>query len=97
VVEDAMLDQLHTAIVSIPGAILALLTPPAIWARAAWASPYSKTHRHGVSGSLSILAGLLMGGSLLADDANFPVLLSAAAIALIAMFSTLLWPKQNVR
>ena len=92
-----MLDQLGTAIDSIPVAILALLTPPAIWAKAAWASPILKTHRHAISGLLSIFAGLLMCGSLLAHDATFPILLCAAAIAMVAMFGALLWPERNVR
>jgi len=92
-----MLDQLRTATDTIPVAILALLTPPLMWAKAAWASPFLKTHRHRISGLLSIFAGLLMCGSLVVDDATFPILLCAAAIAMVSMFGALLWPERNVR
>lgn len=92
-----MLDELRTAIDGIPVTLLALLTPPAIWAKAVWASPFLKTHRHRVSGVLSGFTGLLMCGSMNVDDATFPVLLWAAAVAMIAMFGALLWPERNVR
>jgi hypothetical protein len=94
-VEDAMLDELRNAVDSIPVAIIAFAGPPAIWAKAAWASPFLKTYRHGISGSLALLAGLLMVASLRNDRPVIPILLIGAAIAMAAMFAALLWPPTN--
>ncbi len=98
VLEGAVLDALRIAIDSIPVAIVAFLVPPALWAKVAWASPYLRTYRHGISALLSCLSGILMAASMLGDDPAFPILLTGAAIAMAAMFASLLWPpRRNVR
>jgi hypothetical protein len=87
-----MLDQIRSAVDGIPVAIVAFATPPALWAKAAWASPFLRTYRHGISGMLSIIAGALMAASVWGDEATFPIFLIGAAITLAAMFYALLWP-----
>lgn len=90
-----MLDQLRTVIDGIPLAIVAFSAPPAIWAKAAWASPFLKTYRHGISGLLSLLTGLLMAASIVSDDATFPIFLVGAATVMVAMLAALLWPPER--
>ena len=93
-----MLDQLRSVIDGIPLDVVAFVGPPAIWAKVAWASPFVKTYRHGISGLLSLLTGLLMAVALHSDDAIWPIYFIAAAISMVAMFSVLLWPgKWNFR
>lgn len=76
---------------------LALVTPPLIWAQARWASPFLKTHRHGMSASLSLLAGCLAFTSLRLDRPAFPILLVAAAVASAAMFVAMFWSPTRAR
>lgn len=76
---------------------LALLIPPLIWAKAVWASPVLKTNRHGLSGGLSLIAGGLMFASLRVEDAAFPLLFGASAIASIMTLAVLFWPSRGAR
>ena len=76
---------------------LALVSPFLIWAKAAWLSPYLRTHRHRLSGILSVIAGGLMFASLRLDAPAFPVLFVAVAMALAAMFVALFWPPGTSR
>ena len=71
---------------------LALVTPPLIWAKAVWVSPFLKTYRHRLSGALSLVVGGMMFAALRLDDPTFPVLLGVSALALVAMFAALFWP-----
>ncbi len=71
---------------------LALVSPPLIWIKAAWLSPYLRTHRHLLSCILSVIAGSLMFVSLRVDAPDFPVLFVAAAVAMAAMFVALFLP-----
>jgi uncharacterized membrane protein len=93
-----MLDCLRSVIDSIPLDVVAFVGPPAIWAKVAWASPFVKTYRHGVSGLLSLFTGLLMAAALRSDEATWPIYFIAAVVSLFATFFVLLWPgKRNVR
>lgn len=76
---------------------LALLIPPLIWAKADWASPVLKTNRHGLSGALSLVAGGLMFASLRVEDAAFPIVFGASAIASIMTLVVLFWPPRGIR
>lgn len=71
---------------------LALVSPPLLWAKATWLSPFQKTHRHGLSGILSLISGGLMFASLHLDGTTLPILFIASALALLAMFAALWWP-----
>ena len=71
---------------------LALVTPPLIWANAAWVQPFLKTYRHRLSGMLSLAAGGLMFAALRVADPTFHVVLALSGLALAAMFASLLWP-----
>ena len=77
---------------SIPVAVIAFAGPPAIWAQVAWASPFLKSYRHGISGTLALLTGLLLAASLRDGRPAVVVLLVGAAIAMAAMMLTLFWP-----
>jgi len=76
---------------------LALVSPSLIWAKAAWLSPYLRTHRHRLSGMLSVIAGGLMFASLRLDAPDFPALFGAATVALAAMFVALFWSPRASR
>jgi len=71
---------------------LAIVGPPAIWLNAVFASPYLKTHRDGVSLSLSILAGLLAFAYLKLGDLT---LFICSCCALGAMLFSMLLPPRN--
>jgi hypothetical protein len=93
VLESAMLEPLRNAIDGIPGVVVAFLAAPAIWANMVWASPFTKTYRHRLSGLLSLMTGVLMVASLRGGDTpNSPTLLIGAGITFAAMFLTLVWP-----
>jgi hypothetical protein len=87
-----MQEALRVAFAGIPGAILAFVVPPAIWAKAVWASPFVKTHRRGLSGCLSFATGSLLGASVLGHNPWFPVLFGGALITMTATLIALLWP-----
>jgi hypothetical protein len=76
---------------------LTLIIPALLWVKAVWLSPFLKTHRHGLSGALSLIAGGLMFSSLKLDDANRPVLFCASAVAVLGMIATLLLPPRHAR
>lgn len=70
---------------------LAFFTPPLLWFGLVFGSAFLKTYRHRMSGALSVLSGALMFASLRLDAPELPLLLSGAAIAMLAMFVALLW------
>ena len=92
--EAIMLDELRTVIDSVPVSIVAFLGPPVLWAKAAWATPNLKTYRHRISGSFSLLAGVLMATSVLSERHALAALVGAA-ISLTAMIGIMLWPPQR--
>lgn len=91
-VQNIMLEAIRNVIESIPLALVGFIGPPAFWARAAWASGFLKTYRHGMSGLLSVFAGLLLAASFSYDNAAVPILLVAAGVTMVVMFLTMLWP-----
>jgi len=68
---------------------LAIVTPPAIWLKAVWASPFLTTYRDGLSLTLSVSAGLLAFAGL---KWSFMPLLICAGVVLAAMLVAMLWP-----
>lgn len=68
---------------------LAIIVPSALWAQAVWASPFLRTHRHRLSGILSILAGLLLFAAL---KMQLLLLFWIGCAVLGSMLATLLWP-----
>jgi hypothetical protein len=91
-----MLEQVRDAIHSVPGALVVLAAPPALWMKLTWASPYLKTYRHGTSGALSVLAGVLLSASPHVDLPGLPIVFSAGMICLLAMAATMLWPPKGL-
>lgn len=85
-----MLEQVRNAIDSVPGGLVALAAPPALWVKLAWSSPYLKTYRHAKSGALSVLAGLLVAVSPHIDPPSLPVVFTAGMACLVAMAITML-------
>lgn len=87
-----MLEAIRNVIDSIPLALVGFIAPPAFWAQAAWASPFLKTYRHGMSGLLSVFAGVLLAASFSYDSPVILILLVAAGLTMVVMFLTMLWP-----
>jgi hypothetical protein len=77
---------------SIPESILALLAPPAIWANVAWVSPFLKTNRHGLSGLISVVAGLAMFAAFALGPAHFIAPFVFSCIAVLGMLLVMFWP-----
>ncbi len=94
-VQNVMLEGIRNVIDSIPLALFGFIGPPAFWAQAAWASPFLKTYRHGMSGLLSVFAGLLLAASFSYDSAAIPILLVATGVTMVVMFLTMLWPPKS--
>jgi hypothetical protein len=90
--EGGVVEQIRNAFDSIPAAMIAFAGPVAIYTQAAWASPFLKTYRHGISGALAVLSGLFLMASLRDGRPVVVILLIAAAVAMAAMLVTLLWP-----
>jgi hypothetical protein len=80
---------------------LALVTPPLIWAKAAWLSPFLRTQRHGLSAALSLITGGLMFACFRVREPAAGILFWTSAVAMAATVAALLWPnaksKRNVR
>lgn len=80
---------------------MALVTPPLIWAKAAWLSPYLRTQRHGFSAALSLITGGLMFASFRVREPAAAILIWTSAVAMAATLAALFWPnvkpKRNVR
>lgn len=87
-----MLEPLRTVFDAIPNGVFALLAPPAIWANLAWASPFLKTNRHGLSGLVSLIAGLSMLTALEVDPAYFMAPFVFSCLAMLGMLTVMLWP-----
>jgi len=71
---------------------IALIAPPLLWIRYLWDSAPIKTYRHRLSGSLSILAGILMFVAIRLDWLGFRIVFGAGCVVMVAMVLTGLWP-----
>lgn len=70
---------------------LALIGPPLIWVKAVWLSPMMRFQRSGLSGSLSLVAGVLMFASIQLNQPYRPILFVGAIMALMAMLISVYW------
>lgn len=86
-----MFEPLQTAFSAVPNSFFAFLAPPAIWANLAWASPFLKTKRHGLSGFVALIAGFSMFIALKVDTAYFMVPFVFGCLAMLAMLTIMLW------
>jgi hypothetical protein len=76
---------------------LALVTPPLVWAKAAWLSPFLRTRRHGLSAALSLITGALMFACFRIQGPAAGILFWTGAATMVAMLTALLWPEAKVK
>jgi hypothetical protein len=76
---------------------LALITPPLIWVKAAWLSPFLRTHRHGLSAALSLITGVLMFACFRVQEPAASILFWIGAATTVAMLTALLWPEAKAK